>query len=111
MSTKLNLSEIYLELIQYQQTPDEHKLCISMGRELRKLRLEMGYSIRQMATELNLEKEVILAVESGSGNPATGRKLLGIVKWLQLHPSKWTKNNSTDISNVVSNLFGTCNKH
>lgn len=79
---KLNLSKEYLEAIQYRQTLEERDEVVAIGKQIRDLRKMYGYSISRLARALDIDKEMILAVENGDGNSDTAMNLLYQVKAL-----------------------------
>ncbi len=78
------------------------------GKELRRLRLEKGVGLRELAVACNLSPTYISRVETGTADPPNAGRLRKIAKVLDVHEAKLlmqTGRNSDQIAVVCYDLL------
>jgi DNA-binding XRE family transcriptional regulator len=66
----------YRELLSYRQTPDEAACVQQIANKLRVLRAAYQLTRDDLSKKLGIERELLVIVENGDGNPETALKLL-----------------------------------
>jgi hypothetical protein len=72
--------EKYRDFLLYQQAADEAEKVMGIGEEIRRLRMSAGYSRINLAELLDVDLELLTAVELGIGNLETAELLFERVK-------------------------------
>lgn len=66
----------YRDLLLYRQSPEEAACIQQIAHQLRNLRAAYHLTREELATKLEIDRELLVIVENGDGNPETAHKLL-----------------------------------
>lgn len=68
--------EAYKALLRYRQTPEEAVCMQEISHQVRDLRAAHQLTRDELAKQLGIDRELLVIVENGDGNPEIARQIL-----------------------------------